>query len=200
MEGDKILILDEHREKATIVFDKIKEINKDRIVLGISGISGTGKTEIAHVLRSLLYKEGIGSVIASMDDFYKTYWKERNDIRKRTGIIGLEEIEWDWIEHMIYRFRKVKSTAVIRRINKYTGGLEYIYFSPKEVPTMIIEGLYSINADDLDLRVYLDGTIDGTEPFRMIRKKEEQNEFRQHVLIEEEKVVISLKDKADIII
>ena len=107
MIGDKIVITSEHKKKAKQVFNEfIKKYKKGaQYILQIGGEAGTGKTELALLLRVLFYEQKIRSDIIHIDDYYRTRWSERNDIRRRTGVIGKKEIDWDKLNGLINTFR-----------------------------------------------------------------------------------------------
>lgn len=96
MPGDKILIERQHIEKATTLFPPLcSELSKlllshphHRAVVGISGGSGVGKSEIASVLGAYLKAQGIGAYILSGDNYPHRIPRE-NDMERlrvyRTG-------------------------------------------------------------------------------------------------------------------
>ena len=170
---DKIVILSEHKQKAKLIFQQLKYEE----VITIGGVSGTGKTEVALCLQKLLMKERMKYQVISEDNFYLTPWKNRNKIRKQSGIIGLKEIAWEELETVV---------GVYRRLPCYDG--------------VIVEGLYTNYIHGKSIGVYLDGTIKQTELFRKKRMKEAQTKFREHVLEIEAKEVIRTKALADIVV
>jgi uridine kinase len=62
---------------------------------------------------------------------------------------------------------------------------------------LIIDGLYAINTEGVDLRVYIKLTYRETKKAQKDRGKEPQNEYRMRVLEQEHKQVLSIKHKAD---
>ena len=199
MEGDKIIILPEHEEKVEKVWKYILRNNPK--ILTISGQSGTGKTEIAHIIREKYYDMGIKSVIISLDDYYMTSWSERNKTRKDSGYVGKDEIDWGSLKWVLNQFLKKKMFS-IRRINKYTSGIEYIVTEAQDVDVIIVEGLYACNISEGDYRIHINGSYEDkdTARFRHLRGKEPQNEFRQWVLEQESKDVQWLTCNAHMLI
>ena len=59
MLGDILLITDKHRAAAAEILKYVLKQKKEKMVIGISGESGSGKTELAHTLAKLLRKEGV---------------------------------------------------------------------------------------------------------------------------------------------
>lgn len=204
MVGDIVHILDIHRKKGQRIFEhflkKYKNYNKK--IVAIAGVSGTGKTEIGYVLQSLLWeKSKIRSKCLHIDDYYSTSWKYRNDIRKKTGIIGKEEIDWNKLNKVLYSFKNNENKLYVQRIHKYLDAIEYSISPNNSIDVLILEGLYSLYANQFDLGVYLEGSIAETYSFRKMRKKENpDNKFRQEVLKKESACVWQSKNNANLII
>ena len=63
MPGDKVSIDDTHIAKAKIIFvellDKVKQLNKEKIVISVCGGSGVGKSETASLLSYFFKREVI---------------------------------------------------------------------------------------------------------------------------------------------
>ena len=200
MEGDKIIIQPEHEQKVDNVWEYI--IRNDPKILSIGGESGTGKTEVAHIIREKFHDIGKRVVIISLDDYYKTTWAERNIARKESGYVGVDEIDWGSLKWVLNQFLKKKMFS-IRRINKYTGGIEYIVTEATDVDVVIVEGLYASNLmPEADYRIHLNGSYKDrdTVRFRQLRGKEPNNDFRQWVLEQESLDVKRLTCQAMILI
>ena len=69
-----------------------------------------------------------------------------------------------------------------------------------KVDLLIIDGLYAINAPDIDLRVFIDLTYHETKINQIIRMKEALSDFRLAILEKEHQAVSSLKPLADLIV
>jgi len=175
--NDIVIIQPIHTEKAKAIYQVSKEAKKIKgsIVICISGESGTGKTEITEELSKLYMADQKTCSIIKLDEYYRIPAILRSASRKEDFNIGLSEIDWG----LVY--------------NETADCIE----SGKEV--VIIEGLYAIHAVGT-FKVYLEGSIDETKEFRTMRKKEVIDELRQRVLRAEHLAVISLKDKADVLV
>lgn len=201
MIGDLILVNEGHKDKAKKILPKIK---RDNIVL-ISGISGTGKTEVALCLSNFLYEKGITSLVISIDDYYKTKWGDRERERKSGGVksVGLHEIDWDILKHLVNSFNK-KAMLRYQRIHKNANKLEFTTSSSKGVDVLIIEGLYSAylkKFDKGDVIVYLEGSPKQTYDFRLKRFKENpDSKFRQEVVMRESRIVSQLRRYCNLVI
>jgi uridine kinase len=68
------------------------------------------------------------------------------------------------------------------------------------IDMLIIDGLYAINTEGVDMRIFIELTYHETKKAQVVRGKEPQNEYRMQVLEREHQVVQSLKKRADLFI
>jgi len=199
MKGDRILINDLHRKKAELIYNKINR-NQDKLIICIGGSSGTGKSEQAHVLRDLCHENNKRVQIISLDNYYKI-WENRNELRKKENFqnIGIQEIDWGLINNICKDFLKNKIVATIQ-YNIYTKDLESIRWNGENIDILIIEGLYANYIDHGNIKFHLEGDINQTEEFRLVRNKEILNGDRQEVLKKEQKAINDLKKDTDYLI
>ena len=168
---DKLLFTDEQKPLAQEIMDSMGTAT----TISIGGLSGTGKTEIAHLLKDLLAKVGDTVKILSQDDFYLPGHEERR--KESIGYVGAEEIDWHRLE------RSIQNIINCRAYN-----------------ILIVEGLYSILAST-DYKVYINQNYKSSEAFRKKRGKENPDcEFRQQVLERERRDIERTSYKADIIL
>jgi len=164
MIGDELLINDLHKEAAA---DLAKNIIKDlenkperyRYIVGISGESGSGKSELAHVLGHELKKESIRVKVVHTDDYYRIQPLLREEWRRNKGFdkIGLEEYDWPKLKKTI-RDYKEEQESVLPCIDLISEQVDKLITDFSKINFLIIDGLYAIDAPDLDLRVYIDLT------------------------------------------
>ena len=163
MHKDIVIHLPEHEVKAKKIVDLFLEEtipSNYEGILNITGCSGTGKTEVAWFVSRQLYKLGISSHVVNLDRLYKVNAKVRNDWRRKTGIIGHEEMNW-------------------KRINE-----EILMFANNNTQVLIFEGLYSGYIDGITFCI--EGTIASTEEFRKLRGKENEEDAFRKIVVEEE--------------
>jgi hypothetical protein len=70
----------------------------------------------------------------------------------------------------------------------------------EKIDLLIVDGLYAINAPDVDMRIFIDLTYHETKINQIIRMKEALTDFRLNILNYEHKAVRSLRPMADYII
>jgi uridine kinase len=201
MLGDVLLITEKHEKAAKAIFERVLTEKKDKYIVAISGESGSGKTELAHVLAKLLKQEGIRAKPLHSDNYYKVLPAERTEWRKTHGVesIGLAEYDWETIHKNIQEFKAGKE-ATMPCIDIITDQVDTLITNFKDVEMLIFDGLYAIKTEGVDLRVFIELTYHETKKAQVVRGKEPQTEFRMQVLQREHEEVQSLKPLADLLV
>ena len=200
MLGDILLIEEKHHKAADQILQHIENGKEKKYIIAIGGESGSGKSELAHVVAKKLKNKGKLSKIIHIDNYYLVSPQGRTAWRKEHGFesIGLNEYNWELIKKNIDEFtRNQKSTMPC--IDLLTDQIDQLTTDFNEIQYLIIEGLYSVKVN-ADLRVFIDLTYQETKKAQILRGKEPQNEFRLNVLKREHEVVQSLRPIADLIV
>lgn len=199
---DVLLIQDKHREAATVIVEEILKRKKDKFIVAISGESGSGKSELTHVIAKDLRKHGIFAKPVHIDNFYNTLPLERTKWRVDNGIenvVGLNEYRWNEINRVIDDFKHDR-TSTMPCVDLVTEQIDQLTTDFKGIDMLIIDGLYAINTEGVDLRVCIELTYHETKKAQKDRGKEPQNEYRMRVLEQEHQQVLSIKSKADLFV
>jgi uridine kinase len=206
MLGDILLINDMHKEAARSIFERITEDRKNlddryRYVVGISGESGSGKSELAHALGKQLKENHIRVKVIHTDNYYKIQPLLREEWRRNKGFdkIGLEEYDWIKIRKTIRDFKE-EQECMIPCIDLIPEQVDKLITDFSKIDLLIIDGLYAINAPEIDLKVFIDLTYHETKINQIIRMKEAMSDFRLAILEKEHQAVASLKPQADLIV
>jgi len=199
---DVLLIADKHREAAAVIVDEILKKKKDKFIVAISGESGSGKSELTHVVAKKMRKHGIFAKPIHIDNFYNTLPLKRTEWRINHGIenvVGLSEYKWDEIDRVIDDFKNGRKSSM-PCVDLVTEQVDTLTTDFQNVDMLIIDGLYAINTEHVDLAVYIELTYHETKKAQKDRGKEPQNEFRMRVLEQEHKAALSIKHKADLFV
>jgi uridine kinase len=202
MLGDVLLIEEKHRNAGETIIRKILERKKDKFMIAISGESGSGKSELAHVIAKGLRKHGIMAKPIHIDNYYRIHPLERTEWRKNNGIenvVGYSEYDWDTIYRNIEDFKNNR-LSTMPCVDLVTEQVDRLTTDFKGIDMLVIDGLYAIKTEGVDLRIFLELTYHETKKAQVVRGKEPQNEYRMAVLEQEHRMVQSLKPKADILI
>ena len=205
MLGDILLINDLHKDAAASICELImqdrSEIKNSRYIVGISGESGSGKSELAHALGVALKDQHIRVKVIHTDNYYKIQPLLREEWRRNKGFdhIGLEEYDWIKIRKTIRDFKEAQE-CVIPCIDLIPEQVDKLITDFSKIELLIVDGLYAINAPDIDLRVFIDLTYRETKINQIIRMKEAMTDFRLEILEREHLAVCSLKPQAQLIV
>ncbi len=204
MLGDILLINEKHRKAAAKIVDHILENKKDRMLIAISGESGSGKSELAHVIAKLLRSEGIFAKLLHTDNYYKTHPLERREWRLKHGVenvVGYDEYDWDAIFKNLSDFRHGRKSEM-PCVDLITEQVDRLVTNFREVDMLIIDGLYAIKLENLDVRVFIDLTYLETKEkhTKDARGKEVMDEARWATLAQEHNMVRALKSNADLLV
>ena len=202
MLGDVLLITEKHQKAGEIIIDHIMANRKPKMMIGISGESGSGKSELAHVIAKGLRKHGIFAKPIHIDNYYRILPLLRTEWRKENGIqnvVGYGEYDWDTIYRNISDFKtgKVSTGPCVDLVTEQVDQLTTDYSS---VDMLVVDGLYAIKTEGIDLSIFIELTYHETKKAQVVRGKEPQNEYRMAVLEQEHQMVQALKPKADILI
>ncbi len=206
MLGDVLLINDMHKDAAQSIFERVLKARESlderyRYVIGISGESGSGKSELAHALGQILKDNHVRVKIIHTDNYYKIQPLLREEWRRNKGFdkIGLGEYDWIKIRKTIRDFKE-EQECMIPCIDLIPEQVDKLITDFSKIDLLIIDGLYAIDAGDVDMRVFIDLTYHETKINQIIRMKEALSDFRESILEKEHQAVASLKPKADLIV
>jgi uridine kinase len=202
MLGDVLLIQEKHHRAGAMIIEEILRRKKDKFIVAISGESGSGKTELAHVIARGMRQHGLFAKPLHIDNYYRVLPLERKQWRIDNGIeksVGYGEYDWDTIYRNIEAFKKGEK-ASMPCVDLVTEQVDTLITDFSNVDMLIIDGLYAIKTEGVDLRVFIELTYHETKKAQADRGKEPQNEYRWAVLEQEHKMVKALKDSADLLV
>ncbi len=197
---DVLLIGQKHRDAAEVITNEILANKKDKLIVAISGESGSGKSELTHVIAKNLRKHGIFAKPIHIDNFYNTHPLERAEWRQKSGVenvVGLGEYRWDDINKVVDDFKNNRKSSM-PCVDLVTEQVDELTTDFNSVDMLIIDGLYAINTEGVDIRVLIELTYHETKKAQKDRGKEPDNPLRWAVLEQEHKSVQSIAHKADI--
>lgn len=209
MLGDVLLINDLHKAAAQQILDYLIPLREEKLaqdpdykfIVGISGESGAGKSELSHSLALLLKAMNIRVKVIHADNYYKVPPLLRKEWRLSKGlnVIGPNEYDWDLLHKNIKEFKE-DMIARIPCIDIIPEQADELITDFQKINLLIIDGLYAIKADNIDLKIFIELTYLETKMMQLMRGKEEVDEFRTKILEREHMGVISLRPLAHLIV
>ncbi|MBU1010450.1 MAG: uridine kinase [Bacteroidetes bacterium] len=202
MLGDVLLITEKHQKAGALIIERILQLKKPKFIVAISGESGSGKSELAHVIAKGLRSHGLFAKPLHIDNYYRIHPHQRTQWRKEHGIenvVGPGEYDWDTINRNIREFKAgEKSTGPC--VDLVTEQIDQLTTDYSSIDMLIIDGLYAIKTDAVDLGIFIELTYHETKKAQIVRGKEPQNEYRMAVLEQEHNMVLALKPRANVLI
>ncbi len=203
MRGDILIIQEWHkkagREAAELVIPRIADSHK--YVITVAGESGSGKSEIAQVIAESLGAKGIDCIIFQQDDYFILPPKS-NENKRRQDIdwVGANEVLLDLMDRNLKDFKNGET-----QITKPVVIFEEDRIDEETVDTggckvAIAEGTFTTTLNNVDCRIFIDKTFHETKKARLLRAREEQDDFLETVLKIEHKIISSHKRLADLLV
>jgi uridine kinase len=199
---DVLLIEEKHRKVAAGIVEEILKNKKPKFVVAISGESGSGKSELTHVVAKEMRKHGIFAKPVHLDNFFKTLPLERREWREKNGVekvVGINELDWDAIQQTVSDFKNDRKSTM-PCVDLVTEQVDSLTTDFKGIDMLVLDGLYAVNTEDVDLHVFIELTYHETKKAQTARGKEKTDDLRMRTLEAEHKAVQSLKLKADLFV
>jgi uridine kinase len=206
MIGDILLIREEHVNAAELIAKKVlEEKNKKpknyKFIVGISGESGSGKSEVSHSLGLRLKKEHLRVKVIHTDNYYTVPPLLLSEWRKAKGIetVGISEYDWNLISRNIQDFKEDRE-SMMPLIDIIPEQIDKLITDFKKIDLLIVDGLYAIKSDGIDLRVFIELTNADIALAGNNVESMEKSEFALSVQEKEHQNVVALKPLSDLII
>lgn len=201
--GDILVITDDHKNAAREITDLVlASYSGEKISLAIGAESGSGKSEIAHVVAGSLFKSDkrLKSFTVHTDDFFALPHKERNDLRIETDLesVGPSEINFDELNYVLQSFER-GGQILLPILEFITSSAYKLLVDFKDVQVLICEGLYAPMLE-VTTKLFIDMDYHDNTAFNALRGKEVPDEFRQRVLEKEHQAVSELRQQVDYLI
>jgi uridine kinase len=199
---DILLIGEHHRKAAEAIMQVIEENRTPKFIVAISGESGSGKSELTHVIAKELFRKGIVAKPIHIDNFYQTLPLGRNSWRLEHGVekvVGPGEYDWGAINIVIKSFQQ-GTTCSMPCVDLVTQRVDRLTTDFSEIEVLVIDGLYAVKTPGVNLAVMIDLTYHETKKAQSSRGKENTDEFRFRVLEAEHQAVQALRPLAHLFI
>ena len=201
---DKLRITTGHDKAANKIVPVILEALKatGKVIFAVGGESGTGKSEIAYLVREILKEQEVSTVEWSFDNAYVTTPEEREKKRAEDydNNVGLNEMNKPKIEEIMSCFVQDKPVTVPIVVINEDGSrpIKEITLNMEDKKVLIFDGLYAALIGEIKTDESKATCIIAMNEKRFNleaqkeRGKEEVNEHRMKVLERECNTVRSL--------
>jgi len=204
MQGDIILVGEEHRRAADVIIDHLIDEIRDmprRFTMTVAGESGSGKSETGRALADALAERGVQAVVLQQDDYYVLPPKFNDAARRaRFAWVGTTEVRLDLLDAHLDAAQSGDDRIVKPLVIYSQNRIDEEEISYEGVQVVIAEGVYTSLCEHVDRRVFIDRNRLETIDHRMKRGREEFDPFIEKVLTMEHEIISQHRSRADIII
>jgi len=176
-------------------------LKKDKLVIGVCGESGSGKSVTAICLQKELERQNIPAVILHQDSYYKLPPKENHAKRKADiSWVGYNEVKFDLIRSNIEAFRAHADKLTVPVVDYEKNIFLEREVDIKDTLVLIVEGVYAFIIDEFDYKIFMARNYKDTLENRKKRTRETYDPFVEKVLQIEHSLISPFKEKADAVI
>ncbi len=204
MRGDVLIIQEWHRKAgrkaAELIIPRIEK-NTGKFTITVAGESGSGKSEIAEVIAESLAEKNMKTVILQQDDYFIHPPKTNENTRKKDiDWVGANEVHLDIMDQNLKDFKEGKAQITKPLVIFEEDRITEETMQVGDAKVAIAEGTFTTTLNHVDCRVFIDQTYHETKKARLLRAREEQDDFLETVLKTEHKVISSHKRIADFLV
>jgi uridine kinase len=167
-----------------------------RLVIGVAGESGSGKSTAAAQLADMLNARGIPTAFINQDNYFIRPPRTNHEFRLQDlANVGPHEVQLALIAEHVEAFRAggtVTAPAVNYPANRFDT--EARDFAGLQV--LIVEGTYVLMLDGLDVGVFLEATHRDTHERRMARNRDIWEPIIDTILDIEHRLIAPQADRA----
>jgi len=204
MKGDILVIGEGHRRAGNAVVDLLGKRLLDPpgpVAISIAGESGSGKSELAEVIRERLAEGGVGALVLGQDDYF-VYPPRTNETMRRKNIahVGISEVRIDLLDRHIEEFKGGAGSLRKPLVDFPEDRIDQDTLSLDGYRVLIAEGTYTSLLLNVDHRIFIDRTKRDTRDARALRAREAQDDFLEEVLAIEHRIISKHRARADLLV
>ncbi len=167
-----------------------------RLVIGVAGESGSGKSTAAAQLADLLNARGIPTAFINQDNYFIRPPRTNHEFRLQDlANVGPHEVQLGLIGEHIEAFR-AGATITAPEVNYPDNRFERTTRDFAGLQVLIVEGTYMLMLDGLDVRVFLQATHRDTHERRMARNRDIWEPIIDTILDIEHRLIAPQADRA----
>ncbi len=201
---ESLSIKDAYFELSTELADALENkslLDKDKLVIGICGESGSGKSVTATCLQIELEKRNISSIILHQDSYFWLPPKENHEKRKSDlNWVGSNEVRMELLQSHIGQFKSHEEKITVPVVDYEKNIFSEHQTIIKDKSVLIVEGVYALLLDQLDCKIFMERTYKDTLLKRKKRTREVYDPFVEQVLEIEHIIVKPLQGMADLVV
>lgn len=168
-----------------------------RLVIGVAGESGSGKSTAAEQVARLLNARGIPTAFINQDNYFVRPPRTNHEFRLQDlANVGPHEVQLSLIANHIEAFR-TGASVMAPEVNYPANRFESVSRDFAGLQVLIVEGTYVLLLDDLDVTVFLEATHRDTHERRMARNRDIWEPIIDTILDIEHRLIAPQAARAD---
>ena len=172
-----------------------------RLVIGVAGESGSGKSVAASSLAQALGDAGYRAAVIYQDDYFVRPPRTNHDFRLLDidAHVGPQEVQLSLIAEHIAAFRAGRD--VVAPLVDYPGNrfvTQPLALAQDDV--LVVEGTYVLGLSDLDVRLFCSATHEETRERRKARARDADDPIIDRILDLEHRLIAPQGEGADLVI
>lgn len=177
--------------------DASHRLDGRRLVIGVAGESGSGKSTAAAQLASVLNDRGLPTAFINQDNYFIRPPRTNHEFRVQDlSSVGPHEVQLSLIAEHIGAFRR-GDTVAAPAVNYPENRFDTVTRDFGGLQILIVEGTYVLMLDDLDVRVFLEATHTDTHERRMARNRDIWEPIIDTILDIEHRLIAPQAERAD---
>lgn len=172
-----------------------------RVVIGIAGESGSGKSTTATHLASALTAKGIPTALIHQDNYFIRPPLTNHAFRVADlSAVGPHEVNLGLIEAHMAAFRQGEPSVSAPLVNYPENRFDEQRLDFHGTRVLLVEGTYVLHLPSLDSRVFLEATHADTHERRMARARDLHEPIIDTILAIEHEIISQQAGMADLLI
>lgn len=186
----------------------------ERLTVGLSGESGSGKTEIAHLLALMLRRERLAGVVVAGDAFFVRPPADNHENRVAAHArgalaeaVGPHEVDLARLDRIIAQARRRDTKEIeVPSDCRSLPGRRYqdVPLSLDKVDAVFVDLTYALLLDNIACKIFLERSslaqMDSVKDRNLERDPDQDFEFIRRVLEIEHAIIGPLRARADIVV
>jgi uridine kinase len=173
----------------------------ERIVVGVAGESGSGKSVTAASLARALGADGHPALVLHQDDYFNLPPRANHAARERDIThVGPGEVNLALLASHVAAFRARRDGVEVPVVDYAQDRFDERRVDFSGVAVLLVEGTYVLGLDDLDVRIFLEATYADTRDRRRARARDVESPFVERVLAIEHEIIARQRAVADLIV
>ncbi len=174
------------------------ERNRERLVIGFAGESGSGKSTTAATLALGLTTHGIPAALVSQDNYFIRPPRTNHAHRVADlSSVGPHEVRLELMAEHLAAFRSGVEAITAPLVNYPANRFDEQRLELHHVRVLVVEGTYALHLTDLDVGIFLEATHTETHDRRMARNRDTWEPIIDTILAIEHTYIVPQAQHAD---